>query len=153
MSKLQQLDSDLTSIENTIHQQNNELVEKDAVIQNNKSNIEFLNKKIKVHEEKVKDRITYTFCRLVVRRCDGPFLFSSLWRFQIHVLQKINKLCEDDRISLQQELQTKEQRLQQQLTDRRRVEQRVHGMMEDTKLKWERECVSQACRIIRLTRV
>lgn len=153
MSKLQQLDSDLISKENTIHEQNNKLVEKATVIQNNKGDIEFLKKKIKVHEEKVKDRIRYTFCRLVVRRCDGPFLFSSPWRFQIDVLQKINKLCEDDRISLQQELQTREQRLQQEVTDRRRMERRVHGMMEDTKLKWERECVSQACRIMHLARV
>lgn len=79
MSMVQQLDSDLISKENTIHEQNNKLAEKDAVIQNNKGDIEYLRKKIKVHEEKVKDRIRYTFCRLVGRRCDDPFMFSSPW--------------------------------------------------------------------------
>lgn len=75
------------------------------------------------------------------------------WLFQIDVLQKTNKLCEDDMISLQQELQAREQRLQQELSDRRRMERRLHGMMEDTKLKWEKECVSQACGVTCLTRV
>lgn len=79
MSMLQQVDSDLVCKENTIHDQNNKLAEKDAVIQKNKDNIEYLKKKIKVHEEKVKDRIRYAFCRLVVRRCDGSFLLSSPW--------------------------------------------------------------------------
>lgn len=53
-SMLQQLDSDLISKENTINEQNNKLVEKETVIQSNKADIECLEKKLKVHEEKVK---------------------------------------------------------------------------------------------------
>ncbi|CAF98369.1 unnamed protein product, partial [Tetraodon nigroviridis] len=110
VSMLQQLDSDLVSKEATIHQQNAKLAEKDAVVQNNSGHIESLRQKIKVHEEKIDD------------------------------LQKTNALCEDDLNLLQQELQAREQRLQQELSDRRRMERRLQGRMEDTKLKWEKEC-------------
>lgn len=55
MFMLQQLDSDLISKENTIDEQNNKLAEKDAVIQINEGDIDYLTKKIKVHEEKVND--------------------------------------------------------------------------------------------------
>lgn len=73
---VQQLDRDLISKENTIHKQHDKLAEKDAVIHYNRGHIESLRQKIKVHEEKVKDRIGYTFCKLVVRNCDHPFLLS-----------------------------------------------------------------------------
>lgn len=61
------------------------------------------------------------------------------------MLQKTHIICEEDKNSLQQELQSREQRLQQEVSDRRRMEQRMHGILEDTKLKWEKECVSGAC--------
>ncbi|XP_029697819.1 kinesin-like protein KIF23 isoform X1 [Takifugu rubripes] len=109
-SMLHQLDSDLISKENTINEQNNKLAEKETVIQNNKADIECLEKKLKVHEEK------------------------------IDVLQTTNKQCEDDKNSLQQELQSREQKLQQELSVRRRMEQHLHRKLEDTKLKWEKEC-------------
>lgn len=53
-------------------------------------------------------------------------------------------MYEQDKRSLQQELETREQKLQRELTDRKRMEQRMQGMVTDTKLKWEKECVSGA---------
>lgn len=52
-------------------------------------------------------------------------------------------MYEQDKRSLQQELETREQRLQRELSERRRMEQRMQGMVSDTKLKWEKECVSE----------
>ena len=54
-SMLQDLDSNLISKENLIHEQNGRLVEKDKVIQNNKADIERLEKKTKMQEHKVGD--------------------------------------------------------------------------------------------------
>lgn len=62
--------------------------------------------------------------------------------FQIDILQKTTKIYEDDKRSLQQELETREQRLHRELSDKKRIEQRMHGVVSDTKLKWEKECVS-----------
>lgn len=62
--------------------------------------------------------------------------------FQIDILQKTTKVYEDDKRSLQQELETREQRLQRELSDKRRMEQRMNGVVTDTQLKWEKECVS-----------
>lgn len=45
---------------------------------------------------------------------------------------------------LHNELETREQRLQRELSDKRRMEQRLHGAVTDTQLKWEKECVSQS---------
>lgn len=53
-------------------------------------------------------------------------------------------MYEQDKRSLQQELETREQKLQRELTDRKRMEQRMQGMVTDAKLKWEKECVSGA---------
>lgn len=62
--------------------------------------------------------------------------------FQIDILQKTTKIYEDDKRLLQQELETREQRLQRELSDKRRMEHRMNGVVTDTQLKWERECVS-----------
>lgn len=62
--------------------------------------------------------------------------------FQIDILQKTIKIYEDDKRLLQQELETREQRLQRELSDKRRMEHRMNGVVTDTQLKWERECVS-----------
>lgn len=51
-------------------------------------------------------------------------------------------MYEQDKRSLQQELETREQRLHRELSERRRMEQRMQGMVTDTKHKWEKECVS-----------
>lgn len=63
---------------------------------------------------------------------------------QIDILQKTTRIYEDDKRSLQNELETREQRLQRELSDKRRMEQRMHGAVTDTQLKWEKECVSQS---------
>lgn len=52
-------------------------------------------------------------------------------------------MYEQDKRSLQQELETREQRLQKELTDRRRIEHRMQGMVTDANVKWEKECVSE----------
>lgn len=61
--------------------------------------------------------------------------------FQVDILQKTTDMYEQDKRSLKHELETREQRLQRELSERRRMEQRMHGMVTDTKLKWEKECV------------
>lgn len=62
--------------------------------------------------------------------------------FQIDILQKTTKIYEDDKRSMQHELETREQRLQRELSEKRRMEQRMHGVVSDTQHKWEKECVS-----------
>uniref|UniRef100_A0A3Q2UP64 Kinesin-like protein n=1 Tax=Fundulus heteroclitus TaxID=8078 RepID=A0A3Q2UP64_FUNHE len=109
-SMLQELDSNLNSKENLIHEQNGRLAEKDRAIQSNKTEIERLEKKAKMQENK------------------------------IIILQKTTKIYEDDKRSLQQELETRGQRLQRELSDKRRMEQRMQGMVSDTQHKWEKEC-------------
>ncbi|MED6244137.1 hypothetical protein ATANTOWER_024166 [Ataeniobius toweri] len=109
-SMLQELDSSLISKENLIHEHNGRLVEKDKVIQSNKTEIERLEKKNKMQEHK------------------------------IDILQKTTKIYEDDKRSLQQELETRAHRLQRELSEKRRMEQRMQGMVSDTQHKWEKEC-------------
>lgn len=67
---------------------------------------------------------------------------STMDLFQIDILQKTTKIYEDNKRSLQHELGTREQRLQRELSDKRRMEQRMKGMVSDTQLKWAKECVS-----------
>lgn len=43
---------------------------------------------------------------------------------------------------MQQELETRAQRLHRELSEKRRMEQRMHGVVSDTQHKWEKECVS-----------
>lgn len=57
-SALQELDSNLISKENLIHEQSGKLAEKDRIIQNNKAEMERLEKKIKTQEHKVRHRHT-----------------------------------------------------------------------------------------------
>ncbi|XP_026166390.1 kinesin-like protein KIF23 isoform X2 [Mastacembelus armatus] len=109
-SMLQELDNNLISRDNFIQEQNGKLTEKYKIIQNNKAEIERLEKKNKMQEHK------------------------------IDILQKTAKIYEDDKRSLQQELETRDQRLQRELSEKRRMEQRMHGVVSDTQLKWEKEC-------------
>ncbi|XP_054632516.1 kinesin-like protein KIF23 isoform X2 [Dunckerocampus dactyliophorus] len=109
-SLLHELDSNANSKENYIHEQNSKLLEKENIIQNNKAEIVRLEKKTKMLEHK------------------------------IDILQKTTKIYEDDKRSLQHELETREQRLQRELSDKRRMEQRMHGAVTDTQHKWEKEC-------------
>uniref|UniRef100_A0A669DX70 Kinesin-like protein n=1 Tax=Oreochromis niloticus TaxID=8128 RepID=A0A669DX70_ORENI len=109
-SVLQELDTGLISKDNFIQEQNGKLLEKDRIIQGNKAEIERLEKKSKMQEHK------------------------------IDILQKTTKIFEDDKRSLQHELGTREQRLQRELSEKRRMEQRLHGVISDTQFKWEKEC-------------
>ena len=72
----------------------------------------------------------------------GRCCFLNIVLSQIDILQKTTKIYEDDKRSLQHELETRDQRLQRELTDKRRMEQRMHGVVTDTQYKWEKECVS-----------
>ncbi|XP_039989627.1 kinesin-like protein KIF23 isoform X3 [Xiphias gladius] len=107
---LQELDNNLISKENFIHEQNGKLVQRDKLIQTNKAEIESLEKRTKMQEHK------------------------------IEILQKTTKIYEGDKRSLQQELETRDQRLQRELSEKRRMEQRMHGVVSDTQFKWEKEC-------------
>uniref|UniRef100_A0AAQ5ZQD6 Kinesin-like protein n=1 Tax=Amphiprion ocellaris TaxID=80972 RepID=A0AAQ5ZQD6_AMPOC len=109
-SMLQELDANLISKDNFIHEQNGKLAERDKIIQNNKAEMERLEKKNKMQEHK------------------------------IDILQKTTKIYEDDKRSMQQELETREQRLHRELSEKRRMEQRLHGVVSDTQHKWEKEC-------------
>lgn len=62
---------------------------------------------------------------------------------QIGILQKTTKIYEDEKLSLNNELDTRDQRLQRELSDKKRMEQRLHGAVTDMQHKWEKECVSQ----------
>lgn len=72
-SMLQELDNNLISKDNLIHEQNGKLVEKDKIIQSNTSEIECLKKGTKMQEYKVMDKIFQIFS-LLVCRCICPFL-------------------------------------------------------------------------------
>lgn len=52
-SMLQELDSNLISKDNFIHEQNGKLLEKDKIIQINKAELDRLEKKTKMQEHKV----------------------------------------------------------------------------------------------------
>ncbi|XP_044210445.1 kinesin-like protein KIF23 isoform X5 [Thunnus albacares] len=109
-SMLQQFDGQLGAKETFIHDQQSKLSEKDKVIISQRAEIDRLEKKHKTLE------------------------------YKVDILQKTTDMYEQDKRSLQQELDTRAQRLQMELTERRRMEQRMQGMVTDTKLKWEKEC-------------
>ncbi|CAN9499362.1 unnamed protein product [Ophioblennius macclurei] len=109
-SRLQDLDTSLLSRENFLREQHEKLMERDRIIQNNRAEIERLEKKAKMQEHK------------------------------IDILQKTTRIYEDDKRSLQNELETRAQRLHRELSEKRRMEQRMHGAVSDTQHKWEKEC-------------
>lgn len=61
---------------------------------------------------------------------------------QIEILEKTATIYEEDKRNLQQELESKSQKLQRQASDKRRLEARLQGMVAETTMKWEKECVS-----------
>lgn len=65
----------------------------------------------------------------------------------------MTKIYEDDKRSLEQELETKEQRLQREVSNKRRLEKHMHSVVRDTKLKCEKECVSYSLIIKSLNEV
>lgn len=60
-SMLQELDNNFISKDNFIHEQTAKLVEKDKIIQNNKAEIERLEKKNRMQEHKVGNKNIQTF--------------------------------------------------------------------------------------------
>ncbi|XP_056273657.1 kinesin-like protein KIF23 isoform X2 [Pseudoliparis swirei] len=109
-SMLQDLDNNQISKDDLIHAQNGKLADKDKIIQNNKTELERLEKKNRMQEHK------------------------------IDILQKTTKIYEDDKRSMKYELETREQKLQREQTDKKRMEQRMHGVVTDTQHKWAKEC-------------
>ncbi|XP_037104040.1 kinesin-like protein KIF23 isoform X3 [Syngnathus acus] len=109
-SMLQQFDGQFGNKENLIQDQQSKLSERDKVIINQKTELERLEKKSKTLE------------------------------YKIDILQKTTDMYESNKRSLEQELETRAQKLQQELSERRRMEQHMQGMVTDAKLKWEKEC-------------
>lgn len=140
-SMLQGVDSNLITKDNFIREQNGKLAEKDKIIHSNKAEIERLEKMTKTLEQKVSDQFIQTSRIVVVCQCVALLIVPSVV-LQIDILQKTTKLYEDDKRCLQQELETREHRLQREQCDKRRMEQRMNGVVEDTQYKWEKECVS-----------
>lgn len=62
---LQELDNNLISKDNFIHEQNGKLVDKDNIIQSNRAEIERLEKKTRMQEHKVTDKNIETSQRLL----------------------------------------------------------------------------------------
>ncbi|XP_066541784.1 kinesin-like protein KIF23 isoform X2 [Hoplias malabaricus] len=109
-SMLQDLDGKLISKENFIHDQQGKLGEKDKMIHNQKNEIDRLEKK------------------------------SKMLEYKIDILQKTTNIYEEDKRVLQHELETREQRLQRELSEKKRMEARMQGFVTDEKLRWQKEC-------------
>ncbi|KAJ8344424.1 hypothetical protein SKAU_G00317530 [Synaphobranchus kaupii] len=109
-SMLKDFDGSLASKENFIQEQRGKLGQKDGIIVSQKSEMERLEKKVKTLE-----------CK-------------------IDILQKTTNIYEVDKRTLQHELDSREMKLQREMSDKRRMEARMHGVVSDTKLKWEKEC-------------
>ncbi|XP_045564336.1 kinesin-like protein KIF23 isoform X4 [Salmo salar] len=109
-SMLQEFDGHLMAKENFIHEQRGKLGEKDKIMFNQKNEMDRLEKK------------------------------SKMLEYKIDILQKTTNIYEGDKRSLQQELESREQRLQRELSERKRMEARMQGMVSDTKHQWEKEC-------------
>ena len=62
--------------------------------------------------------------------------------YKVEILEKTPTIYEEDKRNLQQELETQNEKLQRQFSDKRRLEARLQGMVTETTMKWEKECVS-----------
>ncbi|XP_008248041.1 kinesin-like protein KIF23 isoform X6 [Oryctolagus cuniculus] len=60
--------------------------------------------------------------------------------YKIEILEKTTTIYEEDKRNLQQELETQNQKLQRQFSDKRRLEARLQGMVTETTMKWQKEC-------------
>ncbi|XP_032906408.1 kinesin-like protein KIF23 isoform X4 [Amblyraja radiata] len=107
---LQDWDSNFSVKENYIQDQTEKMIEKDRIINGQKSEADRLEKKIRTLE------------------------------YKIEILQKTANIYEDDKRTLQHELDERDQKLHREVSDKRRLEQRMHGVVTDTKMKWEKEC-------------
>ncbi|KAI1889418.1 hypothetical protein AGOR_G00162670 [Albula goreensis] len=109
-SMLQEFEGNFAAKENFLQDQRGKLSEKDKVIHTQKNDIERLEKKNKMLE------------------------------YKIDILQKTTNIYEEDKRSLQQELDSRAVQLHRELSEKRRMEAHMQGMVTDTKLKWEKEC-------------
>lgn len=80
----------------------------------------------------------YTLCKL-----HGLWAEACFLGVQIDILQKTTNIYEEDKRTLQQELESREQRLQRELSEKKRMEARMQGFVSDEKLRWQKECVSR----------
>ncbi|XP_025152024.2 kinesin-like protein KIF23 isoform X5 [Bubalus bubalis] len=60
--------------------------------------------------------------------------------YKVEILEKTATIYEEDKRNLQQELETQNEKLQRQFSDKRRLEARLQGMVTETTMKWEKEC-------------
>uniref|UniRef100_A0A670ZHR5 Kinesin-like protein n=1 Tax=Pseudonaja textilis TaxID=8673 RepID=A0A670ZHR5_PSETE len=60
--------------------------------------------------------------------------------YKIDILEKTTTIYEEEKRNLHQELESKSQKLQRQVSDKRRLEARLQGMVTETTMKWEKEC-------------
>ncbi|KAM4749055.1 kinesin-like protein KIF23 [Rhinophrynus dorsalis] len=60
--------------------------------------------------------------------------------YKIDVLEKTTTIYEEEKRSLQQDLESQNQKLHRQLSDKRRLEARLQGMVTENTMKWEKEC-------------
>ncbi|XP_069622544.1 kinesin-like protein KIF23 isoform X7 [Ranitomeya imitator] len=60
--------------------------------------------------------------------------------YKIDVLEKTTTIYEDEKRTLQHDLESHQQKLQRQLSDKRRLEARLQGMETQNAMKWEKEC-------------
>ncbi|XP_077328803.1 kinesin-like protein KIF23 isoform X2 [Lithobates pipiens] len=84
--------------------------EKERAIMSQKSEIERLEKKVKTLE------------------------------YKIDILEKTTTIYEEEKRTLQNDLESQSQKLQRQLSDKRRLESRINGMVAENAVKWEKEC-------------
>lgn len=145
-SMLQQLDGQLGARE-TFHQdQQSKLSEKEKIISSQKSEIERLEKKSKTLEYKVLPLLSPEVLR-TYGVANGTNIVFVCPPAQVDILQKTTEMYEQDKRSLQHELESREQRLLKELMDKRRVEHRMQGAVSDANAKWEKECVSKTLRL------
>ncbi|XP_040198155.1 kinesin-like protein KIF23 isoform X9 [Rana temporaria] len=84
--------------------------EKERAIMSQKSEIERLEKKVKTLE------------------------------YKIDILEKTTTIYEEEKRTLQNDLESQSQKLHRQLSDKRRLESRINGMVAENAVKWEKEC-------------
>ncbi|PIO36091.1 hypothetical protein AB205_0023600, partial [Aquarana catesbeiana] len=58
----------------------------------------------------------------------------------IDILEKTTTIYEEEKRTLQNDLESQSQKLQRQLSDKRRLESRINGMVAENAVKWEKEC-------------
>ncbi|KAJ8252294.1 hypothetical protein COCON_G00216060 [Conger conger] len=109
-SKLKEFDGSIVSKETFIQEQRGKLGQKDSIISSQKAEVDRLEKKVKMLE------------------------------YKIDILQKTTNIYEVDKRTLQQELESRDLKLQREASDKRRMEARLQGVVSDTKHKWEKEC-------------